>query len=63
MTIRIASMVRLGLTPKINALGLVFIAVTIVLAVLFELKRRGEKQRRAMAKGAELMLVEQAQTT
>lgn len=67
MTIRIASMVRLGLTPKINALGLVFIAVTIVLAVLFELKRRGEKQReeqrRAMARRAELMLVEQAQTT
>ena len=45
MTIRIASMVRLGLTPEINALAMVFIGLTILAAVVFEIRRRTEKRR------------------
>jgi len=47
MTIRIASMVRLGLTPEINALAVLFIGLTVVAAVAYELKRRTEKRRKA----------------
>lgn len=45
MTIRIAGMVRLGLTPEVNALALIFIGLTIMAAVAFEIKRRMEKRR------------------
>ena len=44
MTIRIAGMVRLGLTPEINALAVIFIFFTVVAAVTFEIKRRSEKR-------------------
>ena len=44
MTIRISSMVRLGLTPEVNALALIFIAFTLVAAVAFTLRRRAEKR-------------------
>jgi spermidine/putrescine transport system permease protein len=50
MTMRIAGMVRLGLTPEINALAVIFIGLTIVAAVAFELKRRAEKRREAVLK-------------
>lgn len=44
LTVYIASKVRTGLTPSVNALGLVLITITIVLAVLYELKRRKEQR-------------------
>ncbi len=45
LTVRIASMVRLGVTPEINALAVLFMAATVVAAVLYELRRRQEKAR------------------
>ncbi|QEW06742.1 ABC transporter permease [Nitrincola iocasae] len=42
LTVYIASKVRTGLTPSINALGLVLIVVTILLAAAYELRRRHE---------------------
>lgn len=45
MTIRIAGMVRLGLTPEVNALAVVFIFITLLAAVSFEVKRRGENRK------------------
>ncbi len=48
MTIQIASMVRLGLNPEVNALAVLFIAMTIAIAIAYELKRRAEKARQAI---------------
>jgi spermidine/putrescine transport system permease protein len=48
MTIQIASMVRLGLSPEVNALAVLFIVLTIVIAIAYELKRRSEKARQAI---------------
>ncbi|WP_417529359.1 ABC transporter permease [Marinomonas shanghaiensis] len=42
LTVYIASKVRTGLTPAVNALGLVMISITIVLAIVYEIKRRRE---------------------
>lgn len=42
MTIKVASMVRLGLTPEINALSVVFISFTVLAAVTYEIRRRRE---------------------
>lgn len=42
LTVYIASKVRTGLTPAVNALGLVMILVTILVAVIYEIKRRRE---------------------
>ena len=42
LTVYIASKVRTGLTPAVNALGLVMISVTILLAIIYEVKRRRE---------------------
>lgn len=42
LTVYIASKVRTGLTPAVNALGLVMISVTILLAIVYEVKRRRE---------------------
>lgn len=42
LTVYIASKVRTGLTPAVNALGLVLILFTVVLAVAYEVKRRRE---------------------
>ncbi|TDO97610.1 ABC transporter permease [Marinomonas balearica] len=44
LTVYIASKVRTGLTPAVNALGLVMILLTVVLAVVYELKRRRESE-------------------
>ncbi|MEM7023257.1 MAG: hypothetical protein AAF637_11805, partial [Pseudomonadota bacterium] len=48
MTIKIASMVRLGLSPEVNALAVLFIVLTIAIAIAYELKRRAEKARQAI---------------
>lgn len=45
LTIQIASMVRLGLSPEVNALAVIFIVATVSIAVAYELKRRAEKAR------------------
>ncbi|RNF51812.1 ABC transporter permease [Marinomonas hwangdonensis] len=42
LTVYIASKVRTGLTPAVNALGLVMISITILLAIVYEVKRRRE---------------------
>jgi spermidine/putrescine transport system permease protein len=42
LTVYIASKVRTGLTPAVNALGLVLIVITILLAAAYELRRRHE---------------------
>lgn len=42
LTVYIASKVRTGLTPAVNALGLVMISVTVLLAIVYEVKRRRE---------------------
>ncbi|WP_439615533.1 ABC transporter permease [Shinella sp.] len=40
LTVYIATKVRTGLTPAVNALGLVLIALTVIAAIAFELSRR-----------------------
>lgn len=54
LTIYIASKVRTGLTPAVNALGLILIAVTVAGAIAYEIMRRRESAReRAAEKAAE----------
>jgi spermidine/putrescine transport system permease protein len=45
LMIEIASNVRAGLTPKVNALAVILIALTVLLAIGYELKRRAEQAR------------------
>ena len=42
LTVYIASKVRTGLTPAVNALGLIMILMTVVLAIAFAIKRNKE---------------------
>lgn len=42
LTVYIASKVRTGVTPAVNALGLILIAVTILAAIAYEIRRRSE---------------------
>lgn len=49
LTVFIAAKVRLGLTPAVNAVGVALIAATILLAVLYELRRRRAEPARASA--------------
>jgi len=55
LTIYIASKVRTGVTPAVNALGLIFIALTIIGAVLYEWRRRtlARQQAHAAARAAQ----------
>jgi len=54
LTVYLASKVRTGLTPAVNALGLILIAVTVAGAVAYEVLRRREaaREKRAMAAAA-----------
>lgn len=52
MTVRIASMVRLGITPEINALAVIFIIFTVAAAAAYELRRRDEQRRNILAQEA-----------
>jgi spermidine/putrescine transport system permease protein len=45
LTVYIATKVRTGLTPAVNALGLIMIAVTVAGAVAFEIARRAKARR------------------
>jgi spermidine/putrescine transport system permease protein len=40
MTVTIASMIRLGLTPEVNALAVIFVGITVIVAVLYTLLRK-----------------------
>jgi spermidine/putrescine transport system permease protein len=42
LTVYIASKVRTGVTPAVNALGLILIGVTILAAIAYEIRRRSE---------------------
>lgn len=46
MTINIATRVRLGLTPAVNAIGVILIAMTVCGAVAYEILRRREQPAR-----------------
>lgn len=48
MTLNIANRVRLGLTPMVNAIAVIFILITVVGAVIYELLRQAEERRRAL---------------
>ena len=62
LTIQIASMVRLGLSPEVNALAVIFIVATVTIAIAYELKRRAEKARaevqKEMAKAADARIAQ-----
>lgn len=49
LTINIATRVRLGLTPAVNAIGVLFIAATVAAAIGYALLRRREAQSRRPA--------------
>ena len=52
MTIKLASMARLSLSPEVNALAVIFIVMTVAIAVLYELKRRADKVKEEMRREA-----------
>lgn len=52
LTLNIATRVRLGLTPAVNAVGVLFIAATILAAAVFAVLRRREETARARAAAA-----------
>ncbi|TVQ41165.1 MAG: ABC transporter permease [Geminicoccaceae bacterium] len=63
MTLNIANRVRLGLTPAINAIGVILIAFTVAGAVLYEVfRRREEAARRAAAKRRQAAIAKEAET-
>ena len=47
ITVYVGSKIRSGITPTINALALVLISVTVVLAVIYELLRRRDARLKA----------------
>lgn len=53
LTVYIASKVRTGLTPAVNALGLILITITIISAALYELLRRREGRKAEAARERE----------
>jgi spermidine/putrescine transport system permease protein len=53
LTVYIASKVRTGLTPAVNALGLILILLTIAAAVVYEVLRRREARKAAAARALE----------
>ena len=53
LTVYIASKVRLGLTPAVNALAVVFIVLTVIGAIAWEIQRRRERSRADRARKGE----------
>jgi spermidine/putrescine transport system permease protein len=53
LTVYIASKVRTGLTPAVNALGLILITITIAAAVIYEVLRRHEARKAEAARELE----------
>ncbi|WP_119460070.1 ABC transporter permease [Rhodospirillaceae bacterium SYSU D60014] len=50
LTVYLASKVRIGLTPAVNALAVIFILLTVAGAIAYELLRRRERARSALAR-------------
>lgn len=46
LTVYVGSKIRSGITPTINALAFILIALTVVAAIVYEIKRRAENRRR-----------------
>ena len=63
LTIKLAALARKTPTPEVNALAFIFIALTIVVAIVYELKRRSEAARAAVmaeiAKRADAAIAEE----
>ncbi len=53
MILNIANRVRLGLTPAVNAIAVILIALTVIGAVAYEVLRRAEERRAEAARAAE----------
>jgi len=53
LTVYIANKVRTGLTPAVNALGLILITLTIIAAVAYEIVRRREAKKAEIARELE----------
>ncbi len=53
LTVYIASKVRTGLTPAVNALGLILISLTIIAAIVYEVLRRREARKAELARELE----------
>jgi spermidine/putrescine transport system permease protein len=53
LTVYIASKVRTGLTPAVNALGLILILLTVAAAIVYEILRRREARKAAAARDLE----------
>ncbi len=47
LTVYVGSKIRSGITPTINALALILIAITIICAIIYEIMRRREEARQA----------------
>ncbi len=47
LTVYVGSKIRSGITPTINALALILIAITIICAIIYEVMRRREQARQA----------------
>ena len=45
LTLNIATRVQLGLTPAVNAVAVIFIVLSVLWAVVYELMRRAERSR------------------
>lgn len=45
LTIKLAALARKTPTPEVNALAVIFIALTVVMAILYEIKRRSDAAR------------------
>jgi spermidine/putrescine transport system permease protein len=54
LTVYIASKVRTGLTPAVNALGLILIVITVTAAVVYGIYRRREERRAGSARQADV---------
>jgi spermidine/putrescine transport system permease protein len=63
MTLNIATRVRLGLTPAVNAIGVILIGLTVIGAIGYEvLRRREEAARRAAAQRQQAAMADEART-
>jgi spermidine/putrescine transport system permease protein len=52
LTVYVGSKVRSGITPTINALALIMITITVICAIIYEVRRRREQARAAALEAA-----------
>lgn len=60
LTIYLAGKVRIGLTPAVNALSVIFILLTVLAAVLYEWRRRAEMRPARKRRAAAATTIDQA---